>query len=71
MEKEDFDEEIGDFMEREKAINLLKKYNKEEFHVRHAFTVEQVMRYFARENLKTRSLQQVAQEIQLNKEQRI
>lgn len=37
-------------MNREKAINLLKKYNKEEFHVRHAFTVEQVMRYFAREN---------------------
>lgn len=37
-------------MEREKAIELLKKYNKEEFHIRHAFTVEQVMRYFAREN---------------------
>lgn len=37
-------------MEREKAIELLKKYNQEEFHVRHAFTVEQVMRYFAKEN---------------------
>lgn len=37
-------------MEREKAIELLKKYNKEGFHIRHAFTVEQVMRYFAREN---------------------
>lgn len=36
-------------MEREEAINLLKKYNKEEFHLRHAFTVEGVMRYFARE----------------------
>ncbi len=30
------------------AINLLKKYNKDEFHIRHAFTVEQIMRYFAR-----------------------
>lgn len=37
-------------MEREKAILLLKKYNKEEFHLRHAFTVEQVMRYFAKQN---------------------
>ena len=36
-------------MKREKAIELLKKYNKEEFHIRHAFTVEQVMRYFAKE----------------------
>ena len=37
-------------MDREKAINLLKKYNKEEFHLIHALTVEQVMRYFAKEN---------------------
>jgi len=37
-------------MERDKAIELLKKYNKEEFHLRHAVTVEQVMRYFAKEN---------------------
>lgn len=42
--------EIGGKMEREKAILLLKKYNKEEFHLRHAFTVEQVMRYFAKQN---------------------
>ena len=35
---------------REDAIKLLKKYNKEEFHVRHAVTVEQIMRYFARKN---------------------
>ena len=33
---------------RDDAINLLKKYNKEEFHIRHALTVEQIMRYFAR-----------------------
>ena len=37
-------------MEREEAIELLKKYNKDEFHLRHAYTVEQVMRYFAKEN---------------------
>lgn len=37
-------------MNREDAINLLKKYNKEEFHIRHALTVENVMRYFANKN---------------------
>ena len=37
-------------MERKEAIELLKKYNKEEFHLRHALTVEQVMRYFAKED---------------------
>jgi predicted hydrolase (HD superfamily) len=36
-------------MDRNKAIELLKKYNKEEFHLRHALTVEGVMRYFAKE----------------------
>ena len=36
-------------MDRKEAINLLKKYNKEEFHLRHAVTVENVMRYFAKE----------------------
>ncbi len=36
-------------MNKEEAVTLLKKYNKEEFHLRHAFTVEQVMRYFAKE----------------------
>ncbi len=35
-------------MERKVAIDLLKKYNKEEFHIRHAITVEQVMKYFAK-----------------------
>lgn len=34
---------------REKALDILKKYNKEEFHIRHALTVEGVMRYFAKE----------------------
>jgi predicted hydrolase (HD superfamily) len=34
---------------REAALELLKKHNKEEFHIIHALTVEGVMRYFARE----------------------
>lgn len=32
---------------RGQAIELLKKYNKESFHILHALTVEGVMRYFA------------------------
>ena len=35
--------------EREKAWELLRKYNKDTFHLRHALTVEGVMKYFARE----------------------
>ena len=35
-------------MNREESVKLLKKYNKEGFHIRHAYTVEQVMRYFAK-----------------------
>ena len=34
---------------REEAWNLLKEYNKEPFHLRHALTVECIMRYFAKE----------------------
>ncbi len=34
---------------REKAMELLKKYNKDEFHLRHAYTVEGVMRWYANE----------------------
>lgn len=37
-------------MDRKSAIDLLKKYNVEEFHIRHALTVEGVMKYFAKEN---------------------
>lgn len=36
-------------MTRECAWELLKEYNKEPFHLRHAVTVEGVMRYFAKE----------------------
>ena len=34
-------------MTREQAIDLLKKYNKEKFHLQHALTVEGVMRWYA------------------------
>ncbi len=34
---------------RETAMKLLQKYNKEQFHILHALTVEGVMRYFAKE----------------------
>lgn len=34
---------------REQAWELLTKYNKDPFHLRHALTVEGIMRYFARE----------------------
>ena len=37
-------------MNREKALKLLKKYNKEEYHVRHGLMVEAIMRYIAQEN---------------------
>ena len=33
---------------REEAFLLLEKYNKEPFHIRHALTVEGVMRFFAK-----------------------
>ena len=34
-------------MTREQAWDLLSKYNKESFHLRHAITVEHVMGWFA------------------------
>lgn len=34
---------------REEALELLKKYNKEPFHILHGLTVEGVMRWYARE----------------------
>ena len=34
-------------MNREEAFNLLKKYNKDPFHIQHAITVEAVMKWFA------------------------
>ena len=37
-------------LSREQALDLLKKYNKEPFHIQHALTVEGVMRWYATEN---------------------
>ena len=37
-------------LNREQALALLQKYNKEPFHIQHALTVEGVMRWFAQEN---------------------
>jgi len=36
-------------LNREQALALLQKYNKEAFHIQHALTVEGVMRWYARE----------------------
>ena len=38
---------MGDFISRDEAFELLKKYNKEPFHIQHAITVEGVMRWYA------------------------
>lgn len=35
-------------MNREEAFEILKKYNKESFHIQHGLTVEGVMKYFAK-----------------------
>ncbi len=40
---------VREFIAREKALELLKQYNKEPFHLQHALTVEGVMRWFAGE----------------------
>ncbi len=37
------------YITREDAWNLLRKYNEDTFHLRHALTVEGVMKYFAKE----------------------
>lgn len=34
---------------RDEAFTLLKKYNKDPFHIQHALTVEAVMKWYARE----------------------
>ena len=38
---------MSDYISREAAFELLKKYNKDTFHIRHALTVEAVMKWFA------------------------
>lgn len=37
------------YIERTKALELLKKYNKDPFHIQHAITVEKVMKWYAKE----------------------
>lgn len=34
---------------RDEALELLLKYNKDTFHIKHSLTVEQIMKYFAKE----------------------
>ena len=36
-------------LEYDKALEILKKYNKDDFHIRHGEVVSGVMRYFAKE----------------------
>ena len=54
MQKSDLSSQEGFIMNanvtREEALELVKKYNQEPFHIQHALTVEGVMRWFAREN---------------------
>ncbi len=40
---------MADKISREEALSLLMKYNKEAFHIRHALTVEGVMKWYAGE----------------------
>ena len=40
---------MGDCISREAALAALRKYNKEPFHLQHAFTVEGVMRWYAQQ----------------------
>ena len=38
-----------EYISRENALELLKKYNKDPFHLQHAYTVEAVMKWYANE----------------------
>lgn len=40
---------MREHISRKQALDLLKKYNKEAFHIQHALTVEGVMKWFAKE----------------------
>lgn len=42
-------EKMEKMITREEALALLRRYNKEPFHLQHALTVEAVMRWFANE----------------------
>jgi predicted hydrolase (HD superfamily) len=49
MAKEETEDTMENDLTREEALALLKKYNKEPFHIQHALTVEGVMRWYAGE----------------------
>lgn len=38
-----------EYIARDKAEELLKKYNEDPFHLQHAYTVEAVMKWYAKE----------------------
>ena len=38
-----------EYIERNKALELLQQYNKDPFHLHHALTVEAVMKWYANE----------------------
>lgn len=40
---------LKEYIARDDAVELLKKYNKDPFHIQHAFTVEAVMKWYANE----------------------
>lgn len=40
---------MAEVLTRQQALDLLRKYNKEEFHILHGLTVEGVMRWYAKE----------------------
>ena len=41
-------EAIMEHITRDEAYKLLKKYNKDPFHIQHALTVEAVMKWYAK-----------------------
>ena len=49
MSEQNDDQKRVTALTRERAWEMLTRYNKDEFHLRHAETVEKTMRYFARE----------------------
>lgn len=48
VDKQSASESKKSCLTREQALELLKKYNKEPFHIQHALTVEGVMRWYAK-----------------------
>ncbi|MCF0141916.1 MAG: HDIG domain-containing protein, partial [Parasporobacterium sp.] len=49
MQKRVDSEELNPGFTRDEAVALLKKYNQDPFHLQHAYTVEAVMKWYAKE----------------------